>query len=458
MGDMLVVTVTPDRFVDKGAHRPAFGEDLRAEALASLECVDFVAVNRWPTAVEAIHLIRPDYYVKGAVTDKGPRDHTDAIVREEDAVKSVGGQIHFTQEDTYCASALINRYLDVFSPEVKLFLADFRQKFSEADIIGYLKRIKDLRVLTIGEAIIDEYVFCDVMNKANKDPILAAKLRFQERYAGGVLAIANHVAGFCDHVTVLTFLGSHDAQERFVRSSLNRKITPRFFTKGDSPTIVKRRYLEEHLSLKLIEIDEMNDEVLEPSDEEAFCALLDELLPQFDVVIVADYGHGMFSERSINLICEKARFLALNAQTNPGNLGFNVVSKYPRADLVTIDEIEARLEMKRRNVEIGEIAEVLAQKMNCQRFLITRGIKGTLCYERGEGFSSTPVFSVKVLDRIGGGDAFLAITAPCAALGMRAEALGFIGNLAGATACAVMGNKSAIEPASFYRHISSLMK
>src|SRR5436309_12837249 len=89
LGDALVVTITPDRFVNKGPHRPAFPERLRAEALASLACVDFVAVNEWPTAVETIRALRPNLYVKGIVREAGKRDHTDAIRHEEEAVRSV---------------------------------------------------------------------------------------------------------------------------------------------------------------------------------------------------------------------------------------------------------------------------------------------------------------------------------------------------------------------------------
>src|SRR5438046_10346351 len=96
IGDALVVTLTPDRFVNKGPHRPAFPERLRAEALASLACVDFVAINEWPTAVETIVRLRPDFYVKGVVREAGKRDHSDAIQQEEDAVKSGGGQLILT--------------------------------------------------------------------------------------------------------------------------------------------------------------------------------------------------------------------------------------------------------------------------------------------------------------------------------------------------------------------------
>src|SRR5438094_10061949 len=109
LGDALVVTITPDRFVNKGPHRPAFPERLRAEALASLACVDFVGINEWPTAVETIQRLRPDFYVKGIVREGGKRDHTDAIQQEENAVKAGGGHLVLTDEETYSASTLINR-------------------------------------------------------------------------------------------------------------------------------------------------------------------------------------------------------------------------------------------------------------------------------------------------------------------------------------------------------------
>lgn len=93
MGDKLFVTLTPDRWVNKGPHRPVFTEQLRAEALAALQCVDGVAVNLWPTAVETIHLLQPHLFVKGATREAGPRDHTGAINDEEAAVKDIGGQL-----------------------------------------------------------------------------------------------------------------------------------------------------------------------------------------------------------------------------------------------------------------------------------------------------------------------------------------------------------------------------
>ena len=72
LGDVLIVTVTRDEFVNKGPGRPVFPEQLRAESIAALGCVDYVAINKWPTAVETIALIKPDVYVKEATTHVRP--------------------------------------------------------------------------------------------------------------------------------------------------------------------------------------------------------------------------------------------------------------------------------------------------------------------------------------------------------------------------------------------------
>src|SRR5882762_665265 len=245
LGDALVVTLTPDRFVNKGPHRPAFPERLRAEALASLACVDFVGINEWPTAVETIQLLRPDLYVKGVVREAGKRDHTDAIQKEENAIRSVGGELVLTDEETYSASALINRFMDVFTPETRTFLEQFRDRHSPEEIVGYLQAIRKLRVLIIGETIIDEYQFCSVMGKSGKEPVLAALHQRTEQYAGGVLAVANHVSNFCDQVGLLSGLGEINSYEDFIVSKLNKNVTPHFVRVAGAPTIIKRRFLEE---------------------------------------------------------------------------------------------------------------------------------------------------------------------------------------------------------------------
>lgn len=109
MGDVLVVTVTPDRYVDKGPGRPAFNETLRAESIAALECVDYVALNLWPTAEETLRLLRPAYYVKGQEFEN-LQDKTGKIQREYGVVREVGAEMRFTHEIVFSSTKLLNTY------------------------------------------------------------------------------------------------------------------------------------------------------------------------------------------------------------------------------------------------------------------------------------------------------------------------------------------------------------
>jgi cytidyltransferase-like protein len=109
MGDVLVVTVTPDIYVDKGPGRPVFDQTLRSESIAALECVDFVAINRWPTAVETLNLIRPDYYVKGQEFEEFV-DKTGKLQKEYAMAEKIGVEIKFTHEIVFSSTQLINTY------------------------------------------------------------------------------------------------------------------------------------------------------------------------------------------------------------------------------------------------------------------------------------------------------------------------------------------------------------
>lgn len=109
MGDVLVVTVTPDRFVNKGPGRPVFGEDLRAESIAALECVDFVAVNKWPDPVETIRTLRPDIYVKGQEYEADEKKKKE-LEKDLRAVEEVKGRMAFTHERVFSSTELLNKY------------------------------------------------------------------------------------------------------------------------------------------------------------------------------------------------------------------------------------------------------------------------------------------------------------------------------------------------------------
>ena len=458
MGDILVVTETPDRFVEKGPHRPAFGEDLRAEAVAALDCVDYAAINKWPLAADTIRLLKPDFYVKGPDYKDPEKDVTGGISTEEEAIVSVGGRLVVTEDISFSSSNLINRHLPVFTKAVKDFLEKFSSRYSAADVLNYLEQAKTLKVLVVGEAIIDEYQYCEAIGKSSKEPMLAVKRLSTEIFAGGVLAAANHLANFSDHVGLLTFLGEERPHEHFIKQGLNPKVEKKYLYRKNSPTIVKRRFVENYFFTKLLEVYEINDSVLSAEDNQSLCDALRREIPKYDAVMVLDFGHSMLTEDAIQILCKEAKFLGVNAQSNAGNLGYNTLSRYPRADFVCLAENEVRLEARDRRGDLKRIVTDVSKRLDCSRIAVTRGSNGCLCYSREEGFVEVPALAGQIIDRMGAGDAFFSLAMLCAAQKAPMEVIGLIGNAVGAQAVATVGHRRSIERVPLFKQIESLLK
>lgn len=458
MGDLLVVTLTPDRHVNKGPHRPAFTDSLRAEVIGALAAVDYVAVNAWPTAVEAIKLLRPHVYAKGPDYADRSADVTGGILLEEEAVRSVGGELRFTTGETFSSSKLVNDFIPLFPREVKSWLDDFRSRHSAAEVTGYLNALKDMRVLVVGEAILDEYVYGEVLGKSAKEPILALRYLVDEVHAGGSVAIANHLSAFVRHVDLVAYVGDANPQDEFLRSKLSPNVTPHFVTKSASPTIVKRRFVDKYSLSKLLELYEMNDQPLTEAEEAEFCRILDERVTGCDVAIVADFGHGLMSRKSRKLMSDKAPYLAVNTQINAANHGFHTLSAYRRADYACVHEGEIRLDTRDRSADVERLVADVADRLGCRDVMITRGKHGTLLYRKDEGFSSCPSLAIKVVDRLGAGDAVLAITSVCSAQGVPAEVCGFLANVIGSQAVGILGNRTSIDRVGVLKSVASLLK
>jgi rfaE bifunctional protein nucleotidyltransferase chain/domain len=457
-GDILIVTITPDRYVNKGPGRPYFTENLRADAVAALDCVDYVIINEWPTSVEAIGIIKPNIYVKGNEYQDEANDLTGKINDEKRAIIEVGGEIVFTNEITFSSSMLINKFLDKSPDNVKNFLQSFKDKYSFDSIFNYFEQAKSLKILIIGETIMDEYHFSDAIGKAGKEPILAVKYKSKEVYAGGVLALANHLSEFCAQVVCLTYLGEHAEYEDTIRSCLKPNIELIPIYKKNSPTIVKRRYLDEYLQQKLFEVYEMNDDFLEEDQQNDFNGKLEKLTLETDLSIVADYGHGLLNEESIDTIITKSKFLAVNTQSNASNHGFNCIGKYRRADYVSIASRELQLNYRQKHFSVVEQLNRLIRELDYQTVMVTTGKNGAYICKKTESTYNVPAFTTNVVDRVGAGDAVLAITSLLVYLSAPAELTAFVGNLVGAEAVGIIGNKGHIQKKLLMKHVSHILK
>ena len=176
-GDILVVTVTHDQYVNKGPNRPIFPTDVRMQCIAALENVDYVCSNSNESAVKAIKLLKPNVYCKGKDYIDNKLDVTGKINQELKAIKSVGGRIVYTNDELYSSSKIINSSGLNLDEKQRSFLTSLKKEIvtKDIDVAKLISSFSDLKVLVIGETIIDEYIFCDPLGKSGKEPVLAVK-------------------------------------------------------------------------------------------------------------------------------------------------------------------------------------------------------------------------------------------------------------------------------------------
>lgn len=332
------------------------------------------------------------------------------------------------------------------SEETQKYLEKFSRKYSLSSILESLENLSSLKVLVIGEAIIDDYQFGTTIGKSAKSPIIALRHTRGESYPGGSLAIANHLAGFCKEVGLLAMLGEQKSYAGFIKSHLKINVKPTFIYKKDSPTIVKRRFLEDGTFHKLLEFYDINSSELNTEQTRSLIKKLKLLMKKYDLVVCADFGHGMLNKTSREILTKNAKFLSVNTQANAENFGYHTVSAYSKANLLCLDERELRLEYQTKHGELLDIAKGVLNRVRADYMIITHGSKGSIGFKnrRDKEIYTVPSMAVRDIDSVGAGDAFFAITSALIYNDVPLEVACFVGNTVGALAINIIGNKESV--------------
>jgi cytidyltransferase-like protein len=457
IADVVVVSITADRFVNKGPGRPAFNELFRSESLANIISVDYVVVTPHPTAIEIIQSVKPDYYVKGNDYIDENSDRTGNITKEKDIVESLGGKLFNTDEIVFSSSNLINQFLPTHSTEVKNWLRIIKDKYTLDEVLGWLDKIVKLKVAVIGETIIDIYTQCEALGKSSKDPVLCFNKETSEAYSGGILAIGANCHGLGLETTVITGFNKEDELLLPIARLKTHGINIKAIDTSPSPTIKKERFVDSRTSARVFELYEMLDQPLTAKQEMDFSRLVKEGTQNSDVVIVADYGHGLLTDRVIKQISESTAFLAVNTQTNAGNRGFNSITRYSKANFISLNGGEAQLETRRRHVEINSFVVELMKKMNSHQGIVTKGGGGVDIYQSNNSFQNYPALAPFIKDRVGAGDLVLVITSLLSAVDAPSEIVGLYANVIGAWAVTFTGNEKNIDLGTISKLINSIL-
>ena len=449
LGDILVVTITAEAFVNKGPGRPYFNDEMRVKSLTALECIDYVVVVPHTAAVEAIECVGANFYCKGKEYENQDNDVTGNIHDDVSAVKRVGGEVRYVGSVVFSSTRLINNHFDAIPEDVKNYCRTLSERISAQDLKEKVDGFGKLKVLVVGDVIFDRYSYVHVQGLTSKNRIMSSRFLDEETHAGGALAVYRHLRSFTDQVDFLSITGD----ERWVKEEVDRLIPEarnHILVNPDFTTVVKQRYVErskrsQEIS-KLFAINYIDGQAPNGDTESRICSKLESIISDYDMVVVADFGHGLMQNKVRELVQKKARFLALNCQTNSNNHGFNIIDrKYSRADAFSLDEQEMLLSCGERNPDCLEVLHSLKKQLGASYAWLTRGANETIGIDSKSNVIHFPVLEKQVTDTVGAGDALFSLVALSACAGLEVDVATFLGQLAGAQAVNVVGNADGVH-------------
>ncbi len=451
-GDVLIISVTSDRFVNKGFNRPMFDLGKRKKILSELSVVDFVCESDSQDAISIIEKIKPNFYCKGPDYKKLNNDITNKIKKEIKVLKKFGGKFKVTEDQSFSSSKIINM-LNKGKTSNEKFLLKMNKQFTKNKINKAVNSFNNLKVMVLGESILDEYTYCETLGKSGKEPVLTMKPVNTERYLGGSLAICNHLSSFCKKITLVSYLGEKGNDEYFIKKNLKKNIKPYFIKKKNSPTILKKRFIENVDNIKTLGVYSLNDDQLDKKNENDLYKIIKKQIRLHDLIIVCDYGHGLISKKISNLIVKSRKFYTYNSQINSSNFSHHRLDKFIKMNGVVINANELKHEFRDNNSSIIVLGKKLQKKLKTKKIIITQGRDGVILINDKKVFHA-PAFTKNVVDKIGAGDALLSIASLCFKKNFDELLTLYLSSIAAAHVVESMSNSSPISKEKILKIIS----
>lgn len=446
LGDILVVSLTADKFILKGDTRPFMPEELRSKAMAALEIVDAVYVDGESWAGPILEFAQPDIYVKG----KEYENTYDGVFGDErNIVESYGGKMHFTSgEVVFSSSKIIEDFKNKFALDFEVFRTFTSRNNINQDVLNNLiQSFTDQKIAVVGEVVVDEYIHCEVLGLSSEAPIPTVRPIKTERFVGAAGVIAKHVKSFGGHVKFFSICGD-DEQGKLIESDLKESgVDYHISYKGD--TIRKTRFIAD--DQKLVKIDYSKNYELEEEEAEQFIENFKKNCTDIKTLVFSDFNYGLINRKirkELTSWCNEKNIKVIADVSS--TLGGNI-SQYKDCFLVSPTEKEARMIFNDFESGLSHIAYKLLKMINCKNLVITLGANGLLAFKNKE-FSVygneerhleqeyIPAIEKNAVDPVGAGDAMLAmITLVVSAGGSVAEAV-YLGNIASFMEVNILGN------------------
>ncbi len=445
-GDILVVSITGDSDIGKGAQRPYIPQELRAENLAALAFVDYVVIDPHPTAVELLGRLRPDVYVKGReyAASEDPR-----FLAERSIVESSGGRVVFSSGDVVFSSSRILESLenDAGLQQDRLSLVCRRHRIQQGALTGILDAAVGQRILVVGDLFVERYVFCDDGGMSTESPMMSLRELDRRDYIGGAGYLAAQLAALGARPRMVTAVGN-DEQSAWAVEELRRLGVEirSVCSRDDLP--VRCRYVVD--GQKVFKVDRGLMAPPDSHNERATIEQVEAAAIDVDSLLVQDSGYGIASPGLLRFIDEEVRPRMGYAAGGCRESRWNSAS-LKNLNLIGISERRLRLATNDRDSSLSTLAYQLLDSTQAQSLIVTVGKRGLVTFSRPSTDRNSAAwrgrllseyfdaFSDRIVDRLGAGDALLAVSALCGAAGANLMQSAYVGGLAASIGVGRMG-------------------
>jgi rfaE bifunctional protein kinase chain/domain len=431
-GDFLVVGVNPD--AAPGVTLPA---EMRLEGVEAIAMVDQALVLHEPLEVFLAKL-RPEVVVKG-------KEFETRGNIERAAVEGYGGKLLFSAGEVRFSSLnlLRRQYTETdFASIEKPLDYPVRHGFEPYELKEVLGKLAGLRVLVIGDLIVDRYVECEPLGMSREDPTLVVTPLSESTFVGGAGIVAAHAQGLGAECRFLSVVGD-DAAAEFAREVLaGYGVAADLLIDGSRPTTLKRRYRAQGKTL--LRVNELRQHAVDAELAGRLVAQAAEHLASTDLILFSDFNYGCLPQSVVDALVAMAHLRKVStAADSQASSQLADISRFRGMDLITPTEREARLALRDFESGLAVIVESLQQRAKARTVIVTLGAEGLLCFAEKEGEYRTdrlPAFNTSPKDVAGAGDSLFASTALALRAGVDPWRSTYLGSLAAACQVSRVGN------------------
>ena len=452
--DILVTSITADRHISKGEHRPHVPQELRALNLAAFELVDYVVIDHNATPLENIAKLQPDYFAKGyEYTASGVAQKTQ---EEADVLRTYGGEVIFTPGDiVYSSSRLIN--LAPPSIRTEKLLTFMQSEGLTFDLLrSSLLQLKGRRVHVIGDTIVDSYTQTAMIGGQTKTPTMSVLYERRDDFIGGAAVVAQHLRAAGAEVVFSTVLGEDKLKDFVLEGLAKSGVDCKSIIDATRPTTHKNAIVAG--GYRLLKIDTLDNRSISDDVVQKLVGAIS--ATSCDAVVFSDFRHGIFNRRTISRLIDAIPTGVYKVADSQVASRWGNITEFKGFDLITPNEREARFALADQDSGIRPLASALYDAAECKTLILKLGERGVLTcrssdHESLDSFVVVDSFVDRVVDAVGAGDALLAYaTLSKLATGSDARAT-ILGSLAAACECEYDGN-IPITPDDVRRKIDSI--